>query len=324
MKILFVSSGNFANGMTSLMQTQGESLKEFGLEPDYFTIQGKGLRGYLKNLKWLRDSISSKNYDIIHAHYGLCGWLSLAARRKEKLIVSFMGDDIVGSNKENGAITLISIVMAKFNILLAEYVYNHSIVKSAEMLAKFNKKERLSLIPNGVNLDLFQTYNRQEARQKLNLPNNKKLLIFVSDPLRTEKNYLLAEHTVKLLLDQDVVLMPVLGKNAAELVNFYNAADALILTSFHEGSPNVIKEAMACNCPIVSTDVGDVKWVFGKTEGCFLTSFKVEDVAKKIEAALCFSANHRRTAGRDRIIELGLDSESIAKKIVDVYKRVLN
>ena len=96
--------------------------------------------------------------------------------------------------------------------------------------------------------------------------------------------------------------------------------ELVILTSLWEGSPNVIKEAMACNCPIVSTNVGDVRWVIGDTEGCYITSFDPEDVAEKIKLALEFG---KRTNGRDRIIELGLDSETIAKRLIDIYSKVL-
>jgi teichuronic acid biosynthesis glycosyltransferase TuaC len=109
-----------------------------------------------------------------------------------------------------------------------------------------------------------------------------------------------------------------------ELKYFYSAADLLLLTSFHEGSPNVIKEAMACNCPIVSTNVGDVPEVIGKTEGCFLASFDPIDVAEKMRFALEFAQTKGRTNGRQRIIELGLDSETVSAKIIEVYNKVLN
>ena len=78
----------------------------------------------------------------------------------------------------------------------------------------------------------------------------------------------------------------------------------MILTSFSEGSPQIIKESMACNCPIVSTDVGDVRDVIGETEGCYICSYDPKDVADKIKLALTYSEEKGRTNGRKRIIEL--------------------
>ena len=105
---------------------------------------------------------------------------------------------------------------------------------------------------------------------------------------------------------------------------YYNSADLLLLTSFHEGSPNVIKEAMACNCPIVSTDVGDVKRLFGEYTRClYIHSFDPIDVAEKIKQASSSAKKHGQTNGRERIIELGLDSNTIAEKIIEVYNEVL-
>jgi glycosyltransferase involved in cell wall biosynthesis len=91
-----------------------------------------------------------------------------------------------------------------------------------------------------------------------------------------------------------------------------------------EGSPNVIKEAMACNCPIVATDVGDIRWVLGETEGCYISSFDTKEFADKIRLALKYSETVGRTNGMKRIQELGLDSETIAKRIIDIYKKALN
>jgi teichuronic acid biosynthesis glycosyltransferase TuaC len=85
----------------------------------------------------------------------------------------------------------------------------------------------------------------------------------------------------------------------------------------HEGSPNVIKEAMACNCPIVSTDVGDVKEVIGETEGCFISSFEAKDIATKLQLAINFG----RTKGRQNISKL--ESHKIAKEIEKIYQQTV-
>ena len=95
------------------------------------------------------------------------------------------------------------------------------------------------------------------------------------------------------------------------------AADVLIMTSANEGSPNVIKEAMACNCPIVVTDVGDVRWVTEGVDGTYVSdTFEPEELAGLLKKALEFGA---RTRGRNRIVELGLTSDMVAQRLIRIY-----
>jgi len=321
MKVLFIRSSN--GGKEPISDRQANSLIEKGIELNVFPIKGKGFFGYIGNIIPLRGKIDRESPDIVHAHYGLSGILALLANHKKKLIVSFMGDDILGSNDSNGSITLLSKWMARINIFLANKFYDYSIVKTEEMLDSINCTN-VARIPNGVDLEVYKVIDRQASRGYFNIDNETKLVLFVSNPSRPEKNYKLAEEAIKQLKEEDIMLLCLYEKNQEELVNYYNAADLLILTSFHEGSPNVVKEAMACNCPIVSTDVGDVKWLFGETEGYYITSFDPSDVAKKVKLALEFRKKQLLTKGRERIIELGLDSETISEKIIEVYNKVLN
>jgi glycosyltransferase involved in cell wall biosynthesis len=191
------------------------------------------------------------------------------------------------------------------------------------MIRLFKNKSCISLIPNGVDINLFRQLETKEAFNHSLFYPIKKHIIFVSNPQRVEKNYSLAKKTVKFLQNTSLELHALHEIPNNELIYYYNSSDLLLMTSFHEGSPNVIKEAMACNCPIVSTNVGDVEWIIGNTGGCYITSFNVIDVADKINKALEFSLKQGRTHGRDRIIELGLDSETVAKKILTVYKKIM-
>ena len=170
-----------------------------------------------------------------------------------------------------------------------------------------------------MDLSKFSLIDKNEARKKLGL-GNKKYILFAANPARPEKNFKLAEQAVKKLNRNDTELLVVHSQPFDKMKLYFNAADVLLLTSLHEGSPNVIKEALVCNLPIVSTDVGDVKWLLGDLAGCFLTSFDPVDVADKLKKALEFNSP---TNGRQRITELELDSESVAKKIISLYKEIL-
>lgn len=322
MKVLFVSSGTVNGSPSPIVTAQAVSVEYQGVSVSHFSIKKKGILGYLIESYFLRKYIQNHKYDLIHAHYGLSAISCLLARRKEKLVVSFMGDDLVGSNREDGSLTFTSILLARLNARLSKWFYDHSVVKSREMMKQLGTPG-ISLIPNGVDTTIFRPKSKKEVRRILGFNETEKIVLFVSNPLRTEKNFKLAKEAVAALNDKSIRLLPLSGFNQLDLVDYYSAADVLVLTSFHEGSPNVIKEAMACNCPIVSTGVGDVEWVLGDTGGCYLASFETADFAQKLKHALHFAQESGRTNGRERIMELGLDSATVAKRIIEVYLKVL-
>lgn len=317
MRVLFVSSGNSVSGISPIIKSQGESLKKHEIDIDFFLINGKGVKGYYQSIKALRKFIKHKRYDIIHAHYGLSAIVALISKRNEKIIVSFMGDDIVGSHNFKGDITVVSKVIVIINKYFAKYFFDFNIVKSKEMLNILNVPNS-KIISNGVDFNRFYEMNKIKARNYLNEKTNIKQVLFCSNPKRSEKNFKLAKKAMDHLFDKKIELKYIHEVEQDELVIHYNSANCLLLTSFHEGSPNVIKEAMACNIPIVSTDVGDVREVIGETKGCFIAKFDPEDFADKIEKAINFG---ERTTGRKDITHL--ESSVVAKKIINVYKNVL-
>jgi teichuronic acid biosynthesis glycosyltransferase TuaC len=322
MNILFVSSGNALNGISPLVENQGKSLIEYGHQVDFFTIQGRGLKGYGNATCRLRKYLKGKDYDLIHAHYGLSGIIALLANRGFPLVVSFMGDDLLGSNLKDGTLRKSSLILTKINCFMAARFYCYSIVKSDQMF-DILKIKNAEVIPNGVDLKHLYPGDKTKCRQELNLSLTEIIIAFVSDPERPEKNFSLAREAVSRLNMENVRLIPVFNKNHYEVHKWLNASDAVILTSFHEGSPNVIKEAMACNCPVVSTDVGDVKYIFGDTAGYFLGTFNPNDFAEAINQAILFSISEGKTEGRRRIIDLNIDTVDIAERITMVYKKVL-
>jgi glycosyltransferase involved in cell wall biosynthesis len=264
MKVLFVSSGNSLSGISPIVKNQGDSLKENGIEIEYFTIIGKGVTGYLRNIIKLRRFLKGRSFDIVHAHYSLSGYVaSLSGARP--LVVSLMGSDVWKGMLGKG-------IMKLFN----RFFWDMLIVKSESMKKKIDTKNS-HVIPNGVNFDVFQPIDKENAKKKVGFNYNKHI-IFVANPERREKNYQLAFKAFKLLNDPDVELNVVSGVGYKDIPYYYYAADVLLLNSLWEGSPNVVKEAMACNLPIVLTDVGDVKEVIGDTEGCHVTSFDPNDV----------------------------------------------
>ena len=317
MKILFISSGNSAYNISPLIKSQGQSIISKDVSLEFFTVRGKGISGYLKNIKLIKEK--AKHFDIIHAHYGLIGLLVGISLTKKPLVLSIMGTDICGNFKANGKRTISSylvMVISQFALFFSKII----IVKSQNLLEYIPSffKTKTHIIPNGVNFKLFKPMNYTLCREKLKFKDKDKIILFLADPNKPNKNYKLIKEAIPYISLPNVRLINPFPITQPDFVSYLNASDVFVMTSFNEGSPNVIKEAMACNCPVVSTNVGDVKSVIGNTDGCFLSSFDPENLAKQIEKALNFNT---RTEGRNDISHL--NSELIANNIVNIYESII-
>jgi len=306
MKLLIVCSGN-SGDISPFIKGQAESIRNEGVDVEYFLIEGKGIFGYLKNLGRYNKLVQSYKPDVIHAHYGLSA-LFANMQRNVPVITTFHGSDI--NSKKLRPFSILAMRLSKYNIFVSS--------KIAKIGEKTLAKRNHSIIPCGVDMKKFFPIKKKDARMKLNLRENEKVVLFSGSFNNRVKNYPLAKSAVG-LLDNNIKLMELKGYSRVQVNLLFNASDVALMTSFAEGSPQFIKEAAACICPIVSTDVGDVKEIIKNTEGCYICSDDPRDVAEKIIKALDFG---KRTNGRENIKHL--DEKLISKKIIAVYNKVLN
>ena len=190
------------------------------------------------------------------------------------------------------------------------------------------------VIPCGIDLDRFAPHPRAEARRLLELSPDEPLVLFVGDPARPEKRHGLARRAVELAQREVPAarLITVRGEPHERVALFMSACDVLLLTSSTEGSPMVIKEALACNLPIVSTRVGDVPQVIDGIAGCELADNgggdevaggELADATPHDLAARLVPALQRvgRTAGRERARQF--ETGVAAKQVLEVYVSAL-
>lgn len=305
MKVLVVCSyRSYAQyGVAPFIYEQVEMLRRLGVEIDYYLLHKKGIGGYLKERKGLIDKINEFHPDIIHAHFGLCGLLA-NLQRKVPVVTTYHGSDI--NNSQSYRFSRWAIKLSQWNIFV-----------SPQLVAKANPKEHYSVLPCGIDLSLLRQLDKTECRKQLGLDLNKHYVLFskmFTDPI---KNYPLAKASVDKMHNK-AELLEFIGYSREQVPVLMNAVDAVIMTSLTEGSPQFIKEAMACNTPIVSVEVGDVKSVIEGTDGCYLAERNADDIASKLDKAVLYG----KTKGRDKIVVF--DQKHILEQIYNIYKKVLN
>ena len=312
MKVLVICSKN-SGKIAPFILEQAESLINMGLIVDYYTVERKGIIGYIKCWKHMIKKIMVFKPDIIHAHYGLSGLLA-NLQRKIPVVTTYHGSDI--NNDKVFRFSKICIQLSAFNVFVSEKNLRKAYL-TPDLYPK--RKRRYGLIPCGVDVDLFKPMNKVDARKKMELDENKKYVLFAGAFENKVKNAGIAIEAVSHL--KDVELLELKGYKREQVATLMNAVDCVLMTSFTEGSPQFIKEAMACNCPIVSVPVGDVPELIKDVDGCVVSTYEPEEIATKLMQVLSFG---KSSEGRKRILDNELDLNTVAIKIVEVYKKVLS
>ena len=302
MRILIIASGN-SYQISPFVREQAESLVKQGLSVDFFLIKGKGLFGYLKNYFLLLKKIRYEKYDLLHAHYGLSGLLA-TIQLSVPVVITFHGSDV--NIKKNYLFSRIASRLSATNIFAHQ--------KLPEKLKIY--REPLNIIPCGFDNNLFFPIPKNEAREILKWEKSERYIVFSSAFDNKIKNVQLAWSAISDINNCKLVELKGYGKEKINLI--LNASDLLLVTSLSETGPIIVKEALACNCPIISTNVGDVQKLIKNVQNCYISSYNPDDIKKRINLVFM---NNKRTNGEQAIKNFKL--ENIAYKVIDVYKNTL-
>ena len=341
MKLLIIASDKGGH-FVPFIEEQIAALEACGVLIIRYGVTGKGITGYLRELPALRRLIRAERPDIIHAHYGLCGLLANLQRRVP-VVTTYHGSDI---NKPSiRRFSKIAMRLSAHNIFVS--ARSVAIAFRLSPLASRLKK-RSTLLPCGVNIPkpwselqtqwVGQLTLNQWVQEKLqsdtinvlfagafdNAVKDPELAfatIQASNTAIGNGKWAMESNSQSPIANRPIKLIELKGYNRNQVNALMYNCDALLMTSKSEGSPQVIKEAMACGCPIVSVDVGDVAERTNGVEGCYVVHTREpNDIAEAFQNALAFDG---KSNGREKIIEMGLSNEQVVQRLIAIYEGVL-
>ena len=344
MKLLVIASDKGGH-FVPFIEEQITALETLGVHVIRYGVTGKGIIGYQRELPALRRFIRAERPDIIHAHYGLCGLLA-NLQRIAPVVTTYHGSDInvpsiLRLSKIAMRLSKANIFVSKRNITLAGYSKDTS---TATIALPFREGYGVGyLLPCGVNLPRpwSEMQNQLVGPLTLNqwvqsvLSKDVKNVLFAGAFDNAVKDPELAKEAIAcynsamgnglLAIDDEsnrpINLIELKGYNRDQVNALMYNCDALLMTSKSEGSPQVIKEAMACGCPIVSVDVGDVAERTNGVEGCYIVPTREpKDIAQALLLAIAYEG---KTNGREKVIEMGLSNEQVAEQLIEIYEQVL-
>jgi glycosyltransferase involved in cell wall biosynthesis len=286
------------------VRDQVEALRAIdGMEVELFTF-GLGTREYLRAAAEARRRYRGDRFDVVHAHYGLCGWTALAVRGAPH-VVTFHGTDL--AHRVAGPL---SRVLARLIALPAPVS-----ASLADSGLPGRAPGSLAVLPCGVNLERFRRIGRREARTALGLDPDGPYLLFPADPTRPEKRFdrarEVAEHAGAQLLAYE-------QRPPEQIPLMINAANGVLVTSEREGFGLAPLEALACDVPVLATDVGIAPLALGGIEGTLCAPF---DAARWTDAvAAHVAAADPRVEGRLRAALF--DRNRLAERVFRAYQDI--
>lgn len=301
-----------------------KQLRAAGIEVEVFHFRGRqNPINYLKAWLNLRQHPFWKEADLLHAHWGQSALLSIFSNKK--LVITFHGSDLFGITDKNGNYTLKGKFLTRVSQRMSKMA-DANIVVSARLMEKIPATLRnVSVIPIGIDLEKFHQMDSRACKAQLNFDENEKHALFVGNTTRNEKRYWLAKAAVETYnanhKDSTLSLINLVGIEHDQMPIYLNAAEVLLLTSSHEGSSTVIKEALACGLPVVSSDVGDAADRLGCVVGC---SVCYSDSPNEYAEAISIALQHGKPVKLTEESIKQIDESNNIKELISIYQRVLN
>jgi teichuronic acid biosynthesis glycosyltransferase TuaC len=296
------AAGSFVADLHRALTALGVTIEVFEIRPGR-TGPTRYVLGALDFMRFERRT----TFDLVHAHYGLVAAVAVS-RRDTPVVASFCGSDLYKPNQQR-----ISRWAGKRS--------NRAIVMSAAMHRLLGRRDAV-VLPYGIDLNLFRPRDQAAARRRLELSPDVRYVLFPYSRARPEKRCELAAAAVDAAEQRTgspVRLLEVHGRSREQYVEFVNAADAMILTSAWEGSPNAVKECLASEVPVVSVEVGDVPEILEGLPGCSTRGNNPGDLADGLIGAFQMG---RTSGGRHRVTPYA--SDRIAERVLEIYQQVVH
>jgi teichuronic acid biosynthesis glycosyltransferase TuaC len=300
------------------------SLRAAGLHVDLLHLprEGGGRRVYLGLGRRVRGLLRDARPDLVVVMYG--GVMADVVTRTVHdipVVVTFRGTDLLGGRGKG----LVHGLSRRYGVLASHWAAARAagvVVKSQNLVDAVPARvdpSRVWIVPDGVDLNRFRPLDKEACRAALGWSPRHRHVLFPGSPVRPEKRFALAEASVEVLRRQgeSVELHALAGVPHDSVPMWLNAADVVLLSSAHEGSPNVVKEALACNVSVVSVDVGDVRVRIAGLDGYSIADPTPHDLAVKVAGVL---ERDGPLAGRERVADLSL--ERVAARLGEIYATV--
>lgn len=276
-----------------------------GVEPELYVFEGGGIKAYRKAVKPLKKHLKERQYDVVHAHYGLTGWVAKKAGAKP-LLVTLHGTDVY--DKRAGRISRSVAKKADQVAVVSEDL--------GQALGKVKTKRPLAVLPTGVNLGRFAQRDRTEARRALGIDPEGSYVLFPFNPNRPVKHYDRALEVAGRIEDLEVLTLGNVPPDG--VATYMNAVDATLVPSEYEGFGLAALETLACNTPVVATRTGMAPALLDGVAGCHCIDWNLAAWTNAVESIL--EDPDPRVAGRP--IAERWSTDAMAERVVDLYRRI--